>query len=182
MRWLWIDRFVEFVSGKYAVSIKNVTTVEEALDHYLPHFPMFPPSLLIEGIAQTGGLLVSEQHGFRERVVLAKVAKALFRRPVVPGEQLRYEVHLKDQNPHGALVHATASINGQPAAEVELMFAHLDERFPDELFTAEELYQLLVLYRLFEVGRTVDGRPLPIPEIFEPFIEHRSQDSNKRSP
>ncbi len=171
MRWLWIDHFVEFVSGRYAVAVKNVTIVEEALDRYWPHYPVYPPALIIEGIAQTGGLLVGEQNGFRDRVVLAKVAKAVFQRPVFPGEQLRYEAHLRDQNAHGATVHACVSVGQEPIAEVDLMFAHLDDRFPEELFTHEELFQLLTLYRLYEVGKTPDGKPLPIPEMFRDLAE-----------
>src|SRR5690606_28532772 len=90
MRWVWIDRFVSFESGRRATSIKNVTLVEEQLDDYFPGRPMFPPSLMIEGLAQTGGILVAEHRGFQERVVLAKVNRALFHAPAHPGECLEY--------------------------------------------------------------------------------------------
>lgn len=163
MRWFWLDHFVEFISGERAVAIKNVTVVEEELDQYLPYFPVFPPTLIIEGLAHAGGLLVSELTGFQERVVLAKVGKAIFHQPVFPGSQLRYEVKILERNAHGALVAGTAHVGDQPVAEVDLMFAHLDQRFPNPLFSREQIIQLLHLYRLFDVGRTSDGRPLPIP-------------------
>ena len=60
MRWLWIDRFVEFERGRKAVAIKNVSIVEEEIDDYAPGFPIMPPALIIEGMAQLGGILVAE--------------------------------------------------------------------------------------------------------------------------
>ena len=60
MRWIWIDRFVEFESGKRAVAIKNVTLAEDHLHDHFPGWPTMPNSLITEGLAQTGGLLVGE--------------------------------------------------------------------------------------------------------------------------
>ena len=78
MRWLWVDRFTEFVSGSHAKGVKNVTLGEEVVDGYLPGYPVLPPTLIIEGMAQLGGILVAEHFGFEKRVVLAKVGKAIF--------------------------------------------------------------------------------------------------------
>ena len=88
MRWFWIDRFTEFVSGQCAKGIKNVTMDEEVVDGYWPDYPILPSTLIIEGMAQLGGILVAEHHQFEKQVVLAKVSKASFsesgkeRRPV----------------------------------------------------------------------------------------------------
>ena len=57
MRWIWIDRFVEFESGRRAVAIKNVSLAEEHLHDHFPGYPIMPNSLITEGLAQTGGLL-----------------------------------------------------------------------------------------------------------------------------
>ena len=70
MRWFWIDRFEKFVSGKEAVTIKNVTLAEEPLDDYLPGFPHYPHSLVIEGMAQTGGILLGEHFQFETCAIL----------------------------------------------------------------------------------------------------------------
>ena len=86
MRWYWIDRFIEFESGKRARSVKNVSLAEEHLHDHFPGFPVMPGSLMIEGMAQTGGLLVSEPEGFTRKTVLAKVSKATFDRVIVPGD------------------------------------------------------------------------------------------------
>ena len=57
MRWIWIDRFESFQSGKSAVAVKAVTAAEEHLHDLYPGFPVFPASLIIEGMAQTAGIL-----------------------------------------------------------------------------------------------------------------------------
>ena len=76
MRWYWIDRFTEFESGRRAKAVKNITLAEDHLHDHFPGYPIMPNSLVIEGMAQTGGLLVCESTGFREKVVLAKLSKA----------------------------------------------------------------------------------------------------------
>src|SRR5262245_41406760 len=122
MRWMWIDRFLEFESGHRAVAIKNVTLAEEVVDEYLPYNPIFPSSLIVEGLAQTGGLLVGEHNEYRERVVLAKLGKAIFHRPARPGEQLRYTAVVEEVNPQGAIVRCAAHVGTEPVADVEMVF------------------------------------------------------------
>jgi hypothetical protein len=95
MRWMWVDRFTEFVSGSHASGTKNVALDQDVLDEYCPGFPYLPPTLIIEGMAQLGGILVAEMFDWDKRVVLAKVGKAEFffpalfmrRRVVVTGNR-----------------------------------------------------------------------------------------------
>src|SRR5438270_8308593 len=104
MRWLWIDRFVEFESGKSARAVKNLSLAE---DHFADHFPGYPvmaASLMLEGLAQTGGILVGQANDFKEKVVLAKIPRAAFRREVLAGERLVYDVELLHLRPEGASV------------------------------------------------------------------------------
>lgn len=75
MRWIWIDRFLEFESGKSAKAVKNLSTAEDHFRDHFPGYPVMPAALIIEGLAQTGGILVGEANQFREKVVLAKIAK-----------------------------------------------------------------------------------------------------------
>ncbi|MHC4582031.1 MAG: hotdog family protein, partial [Planctomycetota bacterium] len=77
MRWIWIDKFVEFCSGDSAVALKNVTLAEEHLHDHFPGFPVMPESLLIEAMAQTAGILVGEAKKFQEKVILAKIKRAI---------------------------------------------------------------------------------------------------------
>jgi 3-hydroxyacyl-[acyl-carrier-protein] dehydratase len=75
MRWIWIDKFLEFESGKRAVALKNVTLAEEHLHDHFPGFPVMPECLMIEAMAQTAGILVGEARKFQEKVILAKIKK-----------------------------------------------------------------------------------------------------------
>ena len=76
MRWFWIDRFDEFVRGKHATAVKNVSLAEEHMHDHFPGAALMPNSLIVEGMAQTAGLLVAEAIDYNRRVVLAKVAAA----------------------------------------------------------------------------------------------------------
>ncbi len=163
MRWFWIDRFLEFESGHRAVSIKNVSVSEFHLDDYSPGFPTYPSSLIIEGLAQTGGLLVGEQNQFLERVVLAKLGKAVFHFPARTGDQLRYETVIEDIQSDGAIVRGTSHVNDVLQAEVQLVFAHLDGRFPEQIFNSFDFLTMLNTFRLYDVGKDSEGQPLKIP-------------------
>jgi 3-hydroxyacyl-[acyl-carrier-protein] dehydratase len=164
MRWFWIDRFVEFVSGERAVAVKNVTLDEEVIDEYMPWHPVFPSSLIIEGMAQCGGLLVGEHNGFKERVVLAKVGKAVFHFPARPGDTLVYTTRIQDIRSDGAICESTAEVAGRLQTEAQIVFAHLDDRFAGvDLFEPHDFLRMMRMLDLYEVGRTSDGRRLTIP-------------------
>ena len=85
-----------------------------------------PASLIIEGLAQTGGILVGEAGGFAEKVVLAKIPRADFFGVACAGDQLIYEVTLTDLRSEGAVVEAKAFLDGELLADAEIVFAHLD--------------------------------------------------------
>lgn len=165
MRWFWIDRFESFVHGESARAIKNISLAEEYVDQLTPAFPLFPASLIVEGLAQTSGLLVGEYNGFRERVVLAKVSRAAFHGMARPGDTLTYEAVLEDVRDDGAIATTRALIGDRPIADVDLMFAHLDDRIAEhDLFYPADFLCMLRILKLYDVGRTADGGPLPIPE------------------
>src|SRR4051795_2229555 len=94
MRWTWIDRFVAFESGRSAVAVKNLSLAEDHFADHFPGYPVMPAPLILEGLAQTGGILVGEVNDFREKVILAKIPRATFHREMLAGEQLIYEVEL----------------------------------------------------------------------------------------
>jgi 3-hydroxyacyl-[acyl-carrier-protein] dehydratase len=165
MRWFWIDRFEKFVAGQEAVTIKNVSLAEEPLDDYLPGFPHYPHSLIIEGMAQTGGLLISQMDEFQLRVVLAKVSKAEFFELARPGDQLRLTATLLSRQVDGAIVEGKVEVNGKPQAELELTFAILDESYGDKpFFIPEDLCRIMRSMKMFEVGVNQDGKPIQIPQ------------------
>ncbi|MFK8111995.1 MAG: 3-hydroxyacyl-ACP dehydratase FabZ family protein [Rubripirellula sp.] len=163
MRWFWVDRFTEFVSGSHAKGIKNVTLDEEVVDEYCPGFPYLPPTLIIEGMAQMGGILMAQHFDFEKRVVLAKVGKAKFHAPARPGDQLHYEVRMDAVQENGATVTSTSHCEGELQAEIDLMFAFLEPgRFTDgPLFKPGDLESMLRLMHFFHVAVDADGNRLP---------------------
>lgn len=125
---MWIDKFVNFEKGVRATAVKNVSLAEDHLHDHFPGYPTMPASLLIEGLAQTGGVLVGDAFDFEEKVILAKVAKAVFFREVGPGDQLLLTAEVVEQiRPEGATIHGRIVTNdGEPVAEIHLLFVHLD--------------------------------------------------------
>ncbi len=166
MRWFWIDRFTEFVSGQSATAVKSVSLSEEPVDEYAPGRTFFPPSLIIEGLAQTGGLLLSQMTDFKDRVVLAKITNSKFYFEAYPGDTLTYRVKLRTQGGNGAVVQGTSHVGDRLQGEIDLMFASLDdERFENvELFEPAQFCRMIRILRLFEVGVYPDGSPVQIPE------------------
>ena len=139
MRWIWIDRFEEFSPGVSATAVKNVSLAEEHLHDHWEDFPVMPVSLMIEGMAQTSGILVGQARDFREKVILAKISKAEISEPVVPGDQLKYHAELVTISDQAASTHGTVSKNGKPIGTIDLMFSHIDQnlagtKFPEENF------------------------------------------------
>lgn len=164
MRWIWIDKFIEFESGKRAQAIKNVSLAEEYLHDHFPGAPMMPNSLIIEGLAQTGGLLVGEFNRFEEKVILAKISKAVFHFPAVPGDTLRYTTVIDSITEGGATVTATAHVGERLQAEAEIMFAHLDDANRSKtLFEPKNFVFTMKLLGVFDVGRGSDGGKLIEP-------------------
>ena len=139
MRWIWIDKFVEFESGRRAVSLKNVTLAEEHLHDHFPGFPVMPECLMIEAMAQTAGILVGEAKKFQEKVILAKIKKAVFFDYVKPGDTIELEATIESIAPEAASTGGKITRSGKMIAEIDLMFSHIDQNlagkeFPEENF------------------------------------------------
>ncbi|MDX1964755.1 MAG: 3-hydroxyacyl-ACP dehydratase FabZ family protein [Pirellulales bacterium] len=164
MRWFWFDRYLEFQSGSHAVAVKNISLAEEHLHDHFPGAPVMPNSLIIEGLAQTGGLLVAEAKRFERHVVLAKLSKAIFYHAAKPGDTLTYRANILEIREDGAMVSATSHIGDRLQAEAEIFFAYLSGKLAERvLFQPGMLLAWLQLLRVFEVGRAEDGSPLQIP-------------------
>jgi 3-hydroxyacyl-[acyl-carrier-protein] dehydratase len=165
MRWFWLDRFTEFVSGSHATALKAVALSEEYLHDHWHAYPVMPHTLIAEGMAQTGGLLVSESYRFTELVVLAKFSRAVFHGEVRPGDTLVYRAHIDQLKDAGASVSTTAHVGGRLQAEAEIFFARLgpDSLAIDQavrLFNPAHLLHWLRLVGVFDVGVRPDGTRL----------------------
>jgi 3-hydroxyacyl-[acyl-carrier-protein] dehydratase len=126
MRWIWIDKFVEFRSGQFARATKTVSMAEEPLRDHFVGYPVMPNSLIIEGMAQTGGILVGEAQDFKRLVILAKLSRVDFSDSALPGDQLVYEATLTELRDEGSAVEAKAFVNGRPLATAEIVYFHVD--------------------------------------------------------
>jgi len=152
VRWIWFDRFEEFVPGEYAVSVKNVSLAEDHLHDHFPGYPVQPPSLMIEGMAQTAGILVGHARDFAEKVILAKVKRAVFHELVLPGEQIRFHARIEQVHDSAAMTHGEIRRGDTLVGEVDLVFSHIDQNisgleFPEENFVfTEEFMSLLKTY------------------------------------
>jgi 3-hydroxyacyl-[acyl-carrier-protein] dehydratase len=134
MRWAWLDRFIEFTPGQSAVGVKQWPLALDLFGQHFPEFPVVPASLMLEGLAQTGGLLVGEARDFKEKVVLAKISKARFHREVLAGEAVTMETKVLFVRPEGAAVQGRLLVGDELIGEAEITFAHLDQARSREAF------------------------------------------------
>ena len=163
MRWIWIDKFVEFKSGRHAVAVKNVTLAEEHLHDHFPGFAVMPESLCIEAMAQTAGILVGEAKKFQEKVILAKVKKAVFHNYVRPGDTIKLAATIESIAPEAASTSGKITLGEKLIAEIDLMFSHIDQnlagkKFPEENFVFTDTFKSLLQ------GVLVDGAGSTTPE------------------
>lgn len=122
---LLVDRVLDWESGKKIVALKNVTANEEFFSGHYPHWPVMPGVLMIEALAQTAALLsfltMGESPDENSVVYFAGIDGARFKRPVVPGDQLRMEVEIVRRARGIWKFKASGSVDGQLAVEAELM-------------------------------------------------------------
>jgi 3-hydroxyacyl-[acyl-carrier-protein] dehydratase len=125
---LLVDAIEEMERWKRIVGIKNVTITEYYFQGHFPEKPIMPGVLIIESMAQTGGLLLLQEVKDREKKLLYFVAidDARFRRPVVPGDQLRIEVNVVAWRGTFCKLQGRATVNGELAAEATLMCKMVD--------------------------------------------------------
>lgn len=165
MRWMWIDRIVELVPGRRLVAIKNISLAEEHLHNHFaaagldPPMPVMPACFIIEGMAQSAGILVGHAQGFREKVILAKVSLVELTHDAAPGDTLRYTAEVERMDPSGASTRGTVerlswSATGAPPearaiGRIDLMFSHIDKNmggvsFPEHNFVFSESFATLL--------------------------------------
>lgn len=119
---LLVDRIVEFEAERI-VGIKNVTVNEPFFVGHFPDYPVMPGVLIVEAMAQTAGVLVLKSVPERasKLVLLVSIEYAKFRRPVLPGDQLRMELTMIKRKASVAKMSGKATVNGVLVAEAEVM-------------------------------------------------------------
>ena len=119
---LLIDRIVEFEPTKRLVAIKNVTINEPFFHGHFPEYPIMPGVLVIEAMAQAGGIIMTHELPDRAQklVVFTGIERAKFRRPVTPGDQLRIEVNVLSFRTRAGRIQGRATVDGKLACEATL--------------------------------------------------------------
>jgi 3-hydroxyacyl-[acyl-carrier-protein] dehydratase len=119
---LLIDRVVEFEPAKRLVAIKNVTINEPFFQGHFPGYPIMPGVLVVEAMAQAGGLIMVHELPDRadKLVVFTGIERAKFRRPVTPGDQLRIEIEVLSFRPRAGRIAGRAMVDGKLACEATL--------------------------------------------------------------
>lgn len=161
MRWMWIDQIIDFEPELRMSAVKNVSLSEEYLHDHFPAddsgeaIPIMPATLIIEGMAQTAGILVGTVSRFKEKVILAKVVKARLDKDVFPGQTIRYDAHLDRYDPLGASTLGKVYRFTHPDEVweeigcIDLMFSHLDQNvsgldFPEENFVFSDNFRTIL--------------------------------------
>ena len=126
---LLVDRVLEVQGTQKIVGLKNVTFNEPFFQGHFPGHPVMPGVLIIEAMAQTGGLLLMEQIPDREKKVVyfMGIDGVKFRKPVLPGDQLRMEVEMLQFRGKVAKMKGTAYVDGKVAAEAEMLAGVVDK-------------------------------------------------------
>jgi len=163
MRWMWIDRIVELEKATRIVSVKNVSLAEEVLhDHFpatatRPAAPVLPNPLIVEGMAQTAGIMVGHAREFAEKVILAKISKAFFFATAQPGQTLRFTAQMDRIDDAGAMITGTVEVydshlgpqSASKLADIQLLFSHIDQNrsgldFPEHNFVFTDQFMGLL--------------------------------------
>jgi beta-hydroxyacyl-ACP dehydratase FabZ len=121
---LLVDRVIRLVPGEEIVALKNVTFNEPFFQGHFPVKPVMPGVLIVEALAQAGGLLASESRGPEKRgeiIYFMGMDAVRFRKPVVPGDQLTLEAKVLKMRSRVAKMAGRALVNDQLVAEAELM-------------------------------------------------------------
>jgi len=176
VRWIWIDRILELDPGRRLVAIKHVGLGEEAVQGHFDaadglgvDTPVLPAPLIIEGMAQTAGVLVGHTRDFREKVILAKIGRAELDADASPGATLRYTATLDRIDDAGAATSGTVELLDpelcllgaarrdpaaalaavRPIGRIDLVFSHIDNNragleFPTHNFVFGESFKTLL--------------------------------------
>ena len=127
---LLVDRVIEFEKGKSITAIKNVTMNESFFQGHFPGHPIMPGVLIIEALAQAGGILAIKSEGEETKdklVFFTGIDKTRFRKPVVPGDQIELKLTVLKQRKTMWVLKGEAYVDGKLAVESEIMAAIYDK-------------------------------------------------------
>ena len=127
---LLVDRILEIEPGTRIVGLKNVSVNEPCFQGHFPEFPIFPGVLILEAMAQTGGICVlamEPEKALNKNLFFSSINKARFRKPVIPGDQIIIEMERLKHIGVFWVFDGKAKVNGEVAAQAELMASVVDK-------------------------------------------------------
>jgi 3-hydroxyacyl-[acyl-carrier-protein] dehydratase len=136
MRHFWLDRIVHLEPGKCAIGLKAVALAEQEFDAHFPGNPVLPGVYLLEGLAQTAGVLIHRSTENRLIAVMVSIERARFPGFARPGDQVRLEVELESLEATAARARGTATVGDRTVASARFTFRLVE---PDRLMP--ETYQ-----------------------------------------
>jgi 3-hydroxyacyl-[acyl-carrier-protein] dehydratase len=130
MRFYLIDRVEEICCDKYITAVKCITLGDDVFDYHFPGNPIFPGTLIIEGLAQLSGmfleLIIKRKESKQKHCIPTIVNKMKFRKPAVPGDRLWMRADIVSLRENYGVVKVKAEIDGKTCTEGELIFALVD--------------------------------------------------------
>ncbi len=147
MRFYLVDRIDEMCPGKYVKGIKCVSMSDDVFNEHFPGYPIFPGSLILEGLAQLAGLffehtLIYGGHKHK-RAALTLINKMKYRKIVIPGDCLEYLAEVKMFYPDEyAVATVKATCNGKLCAQGELFFGFIDILTPEMESSSKKMMEL----------------------------------------
>jgi 3-hydroxyacyl-[acyl-carrier-protein] dehydratase len=147
MRFHLLDRIETVCYGKFITAVKCISLSDDVFNEHFPGYPLFPGSLVLEGLAQLGGsffeMTMKERGLPLKRAVLTVVRNLKLRKPAGPGDRLLYRAEIASMQDDYGVSKVTAVLDNEPCAEGELMFHFVD--LPNETIqrSREELYAIV---------------------------------------
>lgn len=147
MRFHLLDRIETVCYGKFITAVKCISLSDDVFNEHFPGYPLFPGSLILEGLAQLGGSFLEmtmKERGLPvKRAVLTIVRNLKLRKPAGPGDRLIYRAEIASMQDEYGVAKVTAVLDEEPCAEGELMFHFVD--LPNETIqrSREELYAIV---------------------------------------
>ncbi len=147
MRFHLIDKISEICYGEYIVGVKCITLADDVFNEHFPGHPIFPGSLILEGLAQLSGsffeIMMKERQIPIKRAVLTIVNRLKFKKPAYPGDRLIYRAEIKAfREDEFGVTKVTATMDGEEYAEGELTFSFFDVPNTTLENSRQELYDI----------------------------------------
>jgi 3-hydroxyacyl-[acyl-carrier-protein] dehydratase len=125
---LLVDRIIELVPGKHCIGLKNVTINESFFQGHYPGLPIMPGVLIVEAMAQAGCMMLLHEGAHAGTTpVIGAIDNVKFKRPVVPGDQLRSEVTLEWMRGSIGRIKGVSTVDGEMVCQMEMTFKLLEK-------------------------------------------------------